>query len=108
MAHTRNGTARPLVKIWGPNNYPWKPDSKCEVCGTLVDSVTDNPDIPIPLILRQKTKIQLTFKTPDLLDQLTPTDKELVTNVLHTFIKYNEYITIEFDTETQTAKVIEV
>lgn len=44
----------------------------------------------------------LTFKTPDVLDQLTDEQKEYA--VL--FIRYGELITIEFDPNNDTAKAV--
>lgn len=78
-------------------------------------------------------KFELTFKTPDVIDQLwqapifdsdlesddedddsceerTEQQNETISNILDflkQFLKYNEYITIKFDTETKTANVIE-
>jgi len=56
----------------------------------------------------------MTFKTPDVVDDtlerlpLTPDEQENAREFLRKFIKYGEYITIEFDTETAEAKVIPV
>lgn len=63
-------------------------------------------------------KFNITFKTPDLdmqfEDNMYETDdgyrylKEEVKKALDKFIKYDEIITVEFDTETKTVKVLEV
>ncbi len=67
-------------------------------------------------------KIKLTFKTPDVLDQLNTRayndndfiDDETAEQIRHTsvllskWIKWSEYLTVEFDLENQTAKVLEV
>ena len=60
-------------------------------------------------------KFAVTFKTPGILDG-TPAsstedeekweDYNAARTVVDKFIKYEEYITIEFDTETCTAKVV--
>lgn len=39
-----SGKVRPLAEVWGPNNHPWKPDGKCEVCGE-VGYVANHPGI---------------------------------------------------------------
>lgn len=57
-------------------------------------------------------KFCLTFKTPDVLEQLdyetfTLEESYKIQEFAKKFIKYGEYITVEFDTEKQTAKVIE-
>ena len=56
-------------------------------------------------------KIQITFKSPDALDcataNLSEDEKDEAAEVIEKFIKYDEYITIEFDTETKTARVLE-
>ncbi len=66
-------------------------------------------------------KIQLTFKTPDVLDQLQRksysdqdiSDDELndeiekAEKILAKWIKWSEYLTVEFDLENQTAKILE-
>lgn len=57
-------------------------------------------------------KFSLTFKTPDVLDQLCEdiTDPEAQLLAIQTakkFIQYGEYLTVEFDTETQSAIVEE-
>ena len=54
--------------------------------------------------------VTLTFKTPDVLDQLDglydEDELEVVTEVLNKFIKYGEYINVEFDIDSCTAKVL--
>lgn len=55
-------------------------------------------------------KFKLTFKTPDIIDQIEDLSEEDVAaakETLDRFVKYNECITIEFDTESQTAIVIQ-
>jgi hypothetical protein len=57
-------------------------------------------------------KFHLTFKTPDVLDQLThdhETDaQEKARMFALKFLKYEEYLTVEFDTDEKTATVLEV
>lgn len=58
-------------------------------------------------------KIKVTFKTPDAVEDAVKNFNgdwgvEIDTSVFDKFVKYNEYVTIEFDTETQTATVLEV
>ena len=67
-------------------------------------------------------KFTLTFKTPDVLNQATndllreeidsfndeETDFDKVMKTAKKFLVYDECISIEFDTDTQTAKVLEV
>lgn len=50
----------------------------------------------------------LTFKTPDVIDQLAMNeeDLELAKETVEKFVEYGEYITIQFDTEEQSATVI--
>lgn len=54
-------------------------------------------------------KFALHFKTPDVLDQIDHTqdeDKaEEAFNFARKFVRYGECITVEFDTETETAIV---
>lgn len=53
-------------------------------------------------------KFHLTFKTPDVTDQLENMnydDKKIATEFANKFLEYGEYITIEFDTIEKTAKV---
>jgi len=50
-------------------------------------------------------KIQLTFKMPDVLDQVDEQVEDLdkaieIKKILETWISYGEYITVEFDTDT--------
>jgi hypothetical protein len=51
----------------------------------------------------------LTFKTPDIIDQLNDQFNEEEMNDIKVFlkqwIKYDEYITVKFDTNTNIAKV---
>lgn len=56
-------------------------------------------------------KFKVTFKTPDAvqyaLEELPAgSDFESAQKVLDKFVEYNEYVRIEFDTETQTATVV--
>jgi len=52
-------------------------------------------------------KFILTFKTPDVEDQIENIkDIPSVQAILNKFLEYDEYIEIEFDEETQTARVI--
>lgn len=56
-------------------------------------------------------KFRVTFKTPDAvqyaLEELpADADFESAQKVLDKFVEYNEYVRIEFDTETQTATVV--
>jgi hypothetical protein len=66
-------------------------------------------------------KFTLTFKTPyatDAIDNQLDAEhndgerrealKASMTHLAHKFVKYDEYVTIEFDTETQTATVLPV
>lgn len=58
-------------------------------------------------------KFRLTFKTPDVLDQLESQfdSKEDVQDAVlfaNNFVEYGEYISIEFDTDTKKAKVNEL
>lgn len=57
-------------------------------------------------------KFSLTFKTPDVLDQLCEDieDGIVLASCIHTakkFIQYGECVTLEFDTETQSVIVKE-
>ena len=63
-------------------------------------------------------KFTLTFKTPDLIDQVQSEDGENYTwlaeeeqkpieAIFKKFIKYGEYCSIKFDTDTMTATVLE-
>ncbi len=61
-------------------------------------------------------KLQVSFKTPDAAYYplkefkqdhcLEEFDK--MENLIQKFVKYDEYVTIEFDTQSQTAKVIQL
>lgn len=53
-------------------------------------------------------KFYLCFKTPDVFDQLKdqlPDDEadETFRRLARKYVRFGEYVTIEFDTETQTA-----
>jgi len=51
-------------------------------------------------------KVKLTFKSPDVMEQV---DEEVQDSpVFEKFIKYSEYIYVEFDTENNTAVVLPV
>jgi len=47
-------------------------------------------------------KINLTFKTPDVEDQLEAEELAEAQPLLNEYLEYNEYLTVEFDTETKT------
>ena len=54
-------------------------------------------------------KFQVMFKTPDVLDYILEenTDSaEQIQEIADKFIEYGEYITIEFDTDKQSATVV--
>lgn len=51
---------------------------------------------------------RLQFKTPDVENQLTEPEKDQLAGFLSKWIKYSEYIEIEFDTVAGTARVIQV
>lgn len=55
-------------------------------------------------------KIQITFKSPDALDyaleNLSEEEKETAKEVCKKWIEYEEYVTIEVDTEKKTAIVL--
>lgn len=55
-------------------------------------------------------KFKLTFKTPDVLEQLCfqydGIDEEELDEFFSRFIRYRELIDVEFDTEKATAKVV--
>lgn len=50
----------------------------------------------------------LQFKTPDVTDQLAMNDKDLqkAKKLIEQFVRYNEYIIIRFDTDTNTCEVV--
>ncbi len=63
-------------------------------------------------------KIVLTFKTPDVMDVIerafekdeegNVTEEECkITRFVEKFVKYGEYIRVEFDSDTQEVKVLE-
>lgn len=53
-------------------------------------------------------KFRLTFKTPDVVDQLDCDESKIedCVKVVDMWTEYGEYITVEFDTEELTAKVV--
>lgn len=53
-------------------------------------------------------KVRLTFKTPDVEDQLDPDERAEAEGVMSKFIQWSEYITVEFDTVSNTAIVVEL
>jgi len=57
-------------------------------------------------------KIKVNFKSPDVLDyaleDLSSEDAKEVRGILGKWIKYEECVTLEFDTEEMTARVMEV
>lgn len=57
-------------------------------------------------------KVRLTFKSPDVVDyaieDLSEEDKEIAKTVIKKFVKYDEYITVEIDTDLETCDVIPV
>ena len=53
-------------------------------------------------------KFKLIFKTPDVLDQLDKETSSENLRFLAKYLKYDEIITVEFDTETETAEVIRI
>lgn len=52
-------------------------------------------------------KVILTFKTPDIDLTLSDDERSELKSVLARYVKYNEYVSIEFDSETCTARVVE-
>ena len=59
-----------------------------------------------PQIKEHIMKFTLSFKTPDVTDQLDEDQKEEAETVLKKFLEYSEYVCVEFDTETMTATVV--
>jgi hypothetical protein len=53
-------------------------------------------------------KFRVTMKDPDYSRAESVYDPPEVREVLDKFIEYDEYITIEFDTETRAARVIPI
>lgn len=57
-------------------------------------------------------KFHITFKTPDAVDYAVDEHgqefKEEIKETAQKFVRYGELVTIEFDTETQTATVLPV
>lgn len=54
-------------------------------------------------------KFQLTFKMPDVLDQIefrAPEDTEKAKKLAEKYVRMGEYITVEFDTDAETAVVL--
>ena len=60
-------------------------------------------------------KFRLTFKTNDVVDgspadmnneAYSETEREIASTLVNKYVKYDEYITIEFDTTNQTANVV--
>lgn len=56
-------------------------------------------------------KFRLTFKTPDVLEQLRdqlpdPEAEMAFRRLADKYVKFAEYVTLEFDTITQSAKVV--
>lgn len=55
-------------------------------------------------------KFTVTFKTPDAVDyaieDLSEEEQEEAKETARKFVEYGEYITVKFDTETQTATVV--
>lgn len=57
-------------------------------------------------------KFILTFKTPDVLDQIemenySQLEMNAMKPVINKFIEFGEYISVQFDTEEMTATVLE-
>ncbi len=58
-------------------------------------------------------KFTITFKTPDVLDELdrlediSEEERSFADELVKRYVEYGEYIRVEFDTETKTAKVLE-
>lgn len=50
-------------------------------------------------------KVQLTFKTPDVTDQLEDQDTPEIREQLEKWLQFGECITIEFDLDTDVASV---
>jgi len=59
-----------------------------------------------------RMRFKATFKTPDVLDYALEyfegEDRETAKELAEKYIEYGEYITIVFDTETQTATVLPI
>jgi len=58
-----------------------------------------------------KMKFTLSFKTPDVLDQLNEViddqdERDAAAETAKKFLRYSEYISVEFDTDTETAAVL--
>lgn len=48
--------------------------------------------------------IRLSFKTPDVLDEVP----DFIRDALRKWIKWSEYITVEYDSDTDTIRVVPV
>jgi len=63
------------------------------------------------LIVLTKMKIKLHFKTPGALDyameRLTSEEADVVEQLASRWIEYQEYVTVEIDTEEKTCVVVE-
>lgn len=57
-------------------------------------------------------KVQVTFKTPDVLDyvldDLDEDNQEILKRLAEKYIKWGELVTLEFDLKNETVKVLEV
>jgi hypothetical protein len=53
-------------------------------------------------------KFSLTFKTPDVADQIDDDEEDGIEEFISQWIEYGEYITIDFDSNAGTAKVRKV
>ena len=53
-------------------------------------------------------KIKLSFKCPDVLDQLDEEEREASEAMIEKYVQYGEYVYIEFDTDAGTARVVPV
>jgi uncharacterized protein YerC len=57
-------------------------------------------------------KVRVTFKTPGVLDDVVSNQSEEAIDealeFVKKYVKYEEYVTIEFDTEAKTATVLPV
>jgi len=53
-------------------------------------------------------KFILTFKTPDVEDQLEPEELKKVQSMLDKYVEYGEYLYVEFDTDKKTCTVLSV
>jgi len=53
-------------------------------------------------------KVYLSFKTPDVIDQLDEEEKDAAGELIKKFVEYDENITVEFDTETGTCVAVKI